>query len=156
MSHWLTILWYVNILHGLKALGFLPSPSPSAGWHLIGCCYFGSKSYAYRPVRLESQIAHPRLIDHTIFSFPILAYVNFMLTNFKSTLCKSSCWQWHSPLKFRRSYRFTFSVALSWFKKVLISLVKHRLKITVVASAETTWLPSSTLSLFSQSNKLFL
>ena len=28
-------------------------------------------------------------LDHKIFSFPILAYVNFMLTNFKSTLCKS-------------------------------------------------------------------
>ena len=25
-------------------------------------------------------------LDHTIFSFPILVYVNFMLTNFKSTL----------------------------------------------------------------------
>ena len=30
-----------------------------------------------------------RSLDHKIFSFPILAYVNFMLTNFKSTLCKS-------------------------------------------------------------------
>ena len=77
-------------------------------------------------------------LDHKIFSFPILAYVNFMLTKLKSPLCKSSCWQWHSTLKFRRSYRFTFSVTLSWFKKVLITLVKHRLKIAVVASAETT------------------
>ena len=32
-------------------------------------------------------------LDHRIFSFPILAYVNFMLTKLKSNLCKSSCWQ---------------------------------------------------------------
>ena len=77
-------------------------------------------------------------LDHAIFSFPILAYVNFMLTNFKSTLCKSSCWQWHSPLKFRRSYRFTFSVALSWFKKVLISLGITSFKDCCSGMAETT------------------
>ena len=28
-------------------------------------------------------------LDHKIFSFPILAYVNFMLTKLKSPLCKS-------------------------------------------------------------------
>ena len=32
-------------------------------------------------------------LNHKIFSFPVLAYVNFILTNLKSTLCKSSCWQ---------------------------------------------------------------
>ena len=83
-------------------------------------------------------------LNHKIFSFPVLAYVNFILTNLKSTLCKSSCWQWLS-LKFRRSYRFTFSVALSWFKKVLITLVKHRLKIAVVARAKNFWKPNSIL-----------
>ena len=37
-------------------------------------------------------------LDHKIFSFPILAYVNFMLTNFKSTITEGS--PYATPVRF--------------------------------------------------------
>ena len=42
LGHKEAAVWIIDILPGLKALGFLPSRSSSAGLYLTGCCYFGS------------------------------------------------------------------------------------------------------------------
>ena len=53
----------VDIVPGLKAGRLLPSLSPSAGWYLTGCCYFGSSLILpYLLARLKSRVAHSRLI----------------------------------------------------------------------------------------------